>query len=44
MVGRGAASKKTPGISGISNSEPRAGLTLEVEVEGEDRCARLKES
>ena len=40
MVGRDAASKKTPGISGISNSEPRAELALEVEVEGEDRCVR----
>jgi hypothetical protein len=38
------ASKKTPGISGISNSEPRAELALEVEVEGEDRCARFKKS
>ena len=28
MVGRDAASKKTPGISGISNSEPRAELRL----------------
>ena len=44
MVGRDAASKKTPGISGISNSEPRAELALEVEVEGEDRCARFKKS
>ena len=44
MVGRDAASKKTPGISGISNSEPRAELALEVEVEGKDRCVRLKES
>ena len=42
MVGRDAASKKTPGISGISNSEPRAELALEVEVEGKDRCVRLK--
>ena len=28
MVGRDAASKKTPGISGISNSEPRAELRV----------------
>ena len=44
MVGRDAASKKTPGISGISNSEPRAELALEVKVEGKDRCARFKKS
>ena len=28
MVGRDAASKKTPGISGISNIEPRAELRV----------------
>jgi len=34
--------KKDTRISGISNSEPRAELALEVEVEGKDRCARFK--